>query len=452
MARFLMGIIFILPGANLSLAEDQSNPPPQGRLMSFREVVDFALRNYPQIAAAETAVDIARTGLQIAKSERIPILFFSGGYNFFDRPNILLPATRAGNMSDTRFGDNFFRYNAALVLPLYTSGRITNQIELAELVRLLSENKLRQTKDELIFNLASTYYNILGLQQVIEARAKAVENLEETHRIIEQFVNVGKAPKLDLFRVDTRLANVRQDLVVAQNALDVTEGVLSTLMGLDIRQPVTPAETLQHVPFSTDLQAAIAEAVRKRPAYLARQREVEIAERRLRITEAALGPQVSLELNYFGVTAFDDKRPGPTFTGMVRATEALNDWRAGISVTIPIFNRGLRQRVQEAQLALAEARKNLEQTRLDIVLEVQTAYLNIIEAENRIRATETAIADARESLRIEQLKLSLGKGIVNDVLDAQADQLQAEENLAKALADYNIFIYSLKKAVGEIQV
>lgn len=68
-----------------------------------------------------------------------------------------------------------------------------------------------------------------------------------------------------------------------------------------------------------------------------------------------------------------------------------------------------------------------------------------------MRAAQTALAEAQEVLRIEQLKLSVGKGLVQDTLDAQPAALQAENNYSRALADANTAWVLLARATGTVE-
>lgn len=424
--------------------------PDLNQPLSFDAVVDFALIHYPRIGANQLAIEVARRAVDAARADRLPVVGLGGGWNFTHKPNILLGTTEVGNMSDTRFGDRFLRHNLTLLLPLYTGGKITNQVEASELAQESATHRLQQSKDDLILDLAQAYYGILRLMEIIRARERSVEALQEAERRISGFVKVGTAPQLDLFRIQTRLANVRQDLVISRNQLEVTHAILATLMGLDATQRVIPADKLAYQALPLDIQAAINQALQRRPELRRLEGEVERKEHLVQMASAALKPQVFLELNYFGVTAFDAKRPGPFFTGDVRANELLNDYRAGINILFPVFNRHLHHRVGEERAALEQARKEVEQARLNVMLEVQRAYLQILDAEERIRATETALDSGREALRVEQLKLTVGKGVINDVLDAQADLLRIEENHAAAQADYQIFQVALQRAIGDI--
>lgn len=82
---------------------------------------------------------------------------------------------------------------------------------------------------------------------------------------------------------------------------------------------------------------------------------------------------------------------------------------------------------------------------------MQTAHLALVESSERIRAAQVALEDAREALRVEQLKTQVGRGIVEDLLDAQAAELQAQTNYTRALADYNTALVARRKAIGRVR-
>ncbi|RLC23463.1 MAG: TolC family protein, partial [Deltaproteobacteria bacterium] len=81
--------------------------------------------------------------------------------------------------------------------------------------------------------------------------------------------------------------------------------------------------------------------------------------------------------------------------------------------------------------------------------DVETALLNIASNLERVRSSETAIEQGKESLRIEQEKYALGRGSITDVLDAQAALLTSQTNYYRSLSEYNTSIAELHLAIGE---
>ena len=61
--------------------------------------------------------------------------------------------------------------------------------------------------------------------------------------------------------------------------------------------------------------------------------------------------------------------------------------------------------------ALAAAQERLRKLNLQVRQEVETAILDVDSSSERVKATEKAIEQARESLRIETLKYNLGAGV-----------------------------------------
>ncbi len=437
-----IALVFLVFGVSAAEREvDLSRP------LSLEEVIQIALSRNAGFAAARRGVEVASGGVSVAQSQRLPKFTVEGFYNRSVWPRPLIMGTKPGDFSDTRLGDNFFGYGVTGSVPLFTGGRISSQIALNEAMFEMARDGAQKTRDDLIFNLAGAYYSLLRLQKVVEATQKSVEHLEESRRIVERKVEVGKAAKVDLFKINARLANVRQNLIKAQNALEVTHSALKTRMGLDISQRVEVSGPLEYRPNPYDLRASIGEALERNPAYRMAGQKVEVQRRQLRIARSQWLPNISAVGRYDGLSGFDTVGPSGK-----RDSETLNNWSGGVVVSFPLFNDVVRSQVGQASAGLQQAQQELDGIKLETILAVQTAYLNRAEAENRIKAAEAALQEAKESLRIEQLKLEEGKGIVNDLLDAQAEELQAEVNYYEALADYNTSHVALRWAIGGVDL
>jgi len=277
---------------------------------------------------------------------------------------------------------------------------------------------------------------------VVVATEQSVRSLEESQRILQQRVEVGKAAEVNLFRINTRLANVRQELIKVQNALEVAHSLLNTLIGLpDITQRMKLAGELEYQAVSPDFQQSLESALQRNPRYQALKKEEEMQTFRVRIARAELYPQVRLKTTYLGATGAKDFFP------------IIDDATVGVMLSFPLFDfNAIRAKVRREGLKLRQFQQKLADMRLKVSLEVQTAILNITEASQQIQTAQVALKEAAESLRIEQIRVDVGKGIINDLLDAQADQLRAEVNHIQALSDYYIAQEALKKAIGAIEV
>lgn len=155
---------------------------------------------------------------------------------------------------------------------------------------------------------------------------------------------------------------------------------------------------------------------------------------------------------------FADHLPNIELRGQVQGVAGDNSGLfpqvfAGIFLSVPLFSGGtIEAKVTGERLRYAKLHKELIQLKLQVTQEVHAAYLNTREAQQRITAAQVAVDESNEVLRIEALKVQLGKSIIENLLDAQTAQLQAEQNFSAAVADYQIQLMALKKAIGMIEV
>lgn len=435
--------MILLIAAPIGMAQTAEQPPDLSSPLTLEQVIEIALERNPALLAVQKGIEVEEKSLSIARKQRIPRVDLFGSYQTFLSESRLptrereFLALEEQNFSD--LNNNLVTAGVRASVPLFTGGRIDAEIRAGEHATVVARQGFQKGRDDLIFQVTLVYHQILMLQKLKEANEVAVGNLIESKRIIEKFVEVGKAPRLDLLRIETRLANVRQELIRANNAIEVSDARLKRLMGLEgLTKRVTFEGTLAYVPQPVDLQEAIQQALVRQPSYLAQKEKVDLLAQKVRIAQSERLPQISLSGGYLTAHGFESDRSED-------ATEAM------VSLSIPIFDGGvIRTRVAREQAELEQARREEEELKLSVLFDVKKGYQDLIEADERVKNTEVSLDAAREGLRIEQLKLETGKGIVNDVLDAQADLLKAEVNYAEALADHRVAYASLRRAIGEI--
>lgn len=440
---FIGSIMILLIAALIGVAQ-AADQPDLSIPLTLEQVIEIALERNTAILAAQKGVEVEDKNLSIARRQRIPRVDLFGSYQTFPSESRLptrereFLALEEQNFSD--LNNNLVTGGVRASVPLFTGGRIEAEIRAGEHATGVARQGFQKGRDELIFQVTLVYHQILMLQKLKEADELAVGNLIESKRIIERFVEVGKAPRLDLLRIETRLANVRQELIRANNAIEVADARLKTLMGLEgATKRIVLAGTLAYVPQPVDLQEGIRQALERQPSYLAQKEKVELLKQKVLIAQSERLPQISLSGGYLIAHGFESDRSED-------ATEAM------VSLSIPIFDGGLiRTRVAREQAELERAQREEEGIKLSVIFDVKRSYQDLIEADERVKNTEVSLDAAREGLRIEQLKLETGKGIVNDVLDAQADLLKAEVNYAEALADHRVAYAALRRAIGDIE-
>jgi outer membrane protein TolC len=418
--------------------------------LTLERSLEIALKNNPEVAATLWDVSVAGAKVDQTKAARWPTLTYESSYLKYLNSR---PLSEARYNNERRlFTKQINRGDIILKLPLFTGGRIINEIKAAELFRLAEENRLSRTRDELVFNVTSVFYSILSQEKVIDSLKFSLQAMQEQRRKMVQMVEVAKAARVDLLRTEVRVADLEQSLVKETNLLEVQKRVLANLVGLDFdnaKLKVVGKLNFEKVGHQAGL--LVPRALEQRPDFLAARKRLESQARKVDVARAGHWPNINLVGSYgYRGTGFSDvldqrfaKNPterGPFYD---------DDGSVGVTLTLPLFEGGrISAKVREELSALAASQERLRKLNLQIRQEVETAILDVDSSSERVKATEKAIEQARESLRIETLKYNLGAGTITDVLDAQTALLVTETNYYRALADFRTALARLKLAVG----
>lgn len=417
---------------------------PDGPL-TLGQALRIALANNPDIAAQQHDVEAAVAQKDFATGEALPHVSIETGYSYFLNDQRLGQPHTNGNQPGV-FGRHIASGDLVVRMPLFTGGRITSQIRSAELLTKAAEHLLGRSREALVFNVSSLYFNILSQHHVIESLAFNQQALERHLERVDHLIAAKKAAKVDRLRTQVRLANIAQQIVAERNIQAVQQEAVANLLGLAPNHaPIEVVGQLEAPPEDRPQQAsAIRKAMAQRKDFLAAQAALEAQAKAVDAARAAQWPTISGRASYGGRWALDpSEEPG--------GTDRLEDvGEVGIMAEIPIFQGGqIQAEIRRQQANLAAARQRLRTLALQIQLDVKTALLNTQSAYERVQATKMAIDQAAESLRIEREKYDQGKGSITDVLDAQSSLLFTQTSYYKALAAYNVALAQYRLAIGE---
>jgi outer membrane protein TolC len=182
-----------------------------------------------------------------------------------------------------------------------------------------------------------------------------------------------------------------------------------------------------------------------RPDYKIAQVNREIAELRQRAARRDLLPQLDAYAQYT-TTGFDDSRGDSVDT----LFSDYNGWSTGLMFSYPLFNRRARglhaqslDRVEQAEIAL-------DNTELLITTEVRAATRALRTTSTQVEAARRNVQAELERVRAERQRLEVGDRTVFNVLDSLDDLVEAQSNLVRALADFQIALIALGRSTGTI--
>jgi len=417
--------------------------------LDLPQAIEIALANNPDIAAAGWDARAAQAQRDLAFGEILPSLRAVGGYSHYNDPQRLIPKrgeTAPGPFFNDpgTFSRDIVSEDLVLSMPLFTGGRLINQVKAAKLLQIAAIQRLARSRKELIFNVSSVFFNILAQKCVVESLEFSRQTLQEHLKQVGVLVAAQKAAKVDRMRTEVRLADIEQRLVREENVKLVYQRVLVNLLGL--KNPSAAISLHGDLAVTQkasvpDLETALATAWANRDDFLSARSALEAQARNVDVARAGHWPTLSLK------GAYGERWAIGSVSGSGDRDYDVS--QIGITVDIPLFEGGrVEARVWDQRAKLASAQERFRKLDLQIRLDVETALLNVNSSWERVEAIKKAIEQALESLRIERLKYDSGKGAIVDVLDAQSALLDSQTNYDRALADYNIALAQLRLAIG----
>lgn len=465
--------------------------------LDLDECLAIALQNNPEVSAAGWDSKAAESEKRVKEGARWPQITATGSY-FHNQDDQRLTMSFSPGAA-TYFTKDIVSGDVILRLPLYSGGRIINEFRAADLLLQASQHTLARTREQLIFNVTSTYYSILYQKQVIKYTEFSKDTLSKHLQNVHNLIDVQKAIKVDALRTEVRLADLEQTILREKNILEIQRRSLANQLGVQAYAPdsvdVDGDLTIGEAEETAETEEMIERALQQRHDYAAAFASLEAQAKRVDIARGEREPQVSLETSYggrwgFGGTgdpvAADSRAIGSDTAGNITSVRTtplsggnslMTTWgtkiplsnrytqtgtppadnfedvgRVGVLFELPIFEGGrLQSQISRERARLNAARQRLRSLELQIRLEVETAILNKTSAQKRVEVSEKSIAEAEESLRIERQKYDYGKGAIVDVLDAQAALLNAQTNYYRALMDFTIAKAQIELAAGAVK-
>ncbi|HAR45380.1 MAG TPA: TolC family protein, partial [Nitrospiraceae bacterium] len=148
-------------------------------VFTLDEVIAYGMENSAVVRSAQADVAAESTGVRAAEAARMPKFDLQGGVTKYSFPSPVTPI--AGSPTAGLAFPEFDRtiYNAGLTfnLPLFQGGRLIRGVTIAKLRRSIAEDTFLMSRQDLIYNLTSTYYKILQLDKMLQAHEASVRQL-----------------------------------------------------------------------------------------------------------------------------------------------------------------------------------------------------------------------------------------------------------------------------------
>jgi outer membrane protein TolC len=234
-------------------------------------------------------------------------------------------------------------------------------------------------------------------------------------------------------------------VIRARNLVRLSETSLANALGLEATVPIEIEDNLTYEPVTLDSTQLLAEALGNRPELRQAQARLDAARAQLSGARARYLPDLTV-VGSVG-TASDDAIIATD--GVASGLSFSDTWSITGQLSWNLFEGFFTQaRVKETQALVETARANYDSTELQVRLEVEQAYIAVVEAAERYGATQKAVESAQENLRLAQGRYDAGVGTILELTEAQLSLTNAEADTVRAVTDYRVGLATLDRVVG----
>jgi len=174
-------------------------------------------------------------------------------------------------------------------------------------------------------------------------------------------------------------------------------------------------------------------ALEQNPAKRAAREEVITAREKVGEATAPYYPELDLNAGYDRFRKYGYMPSGASKPGMSPIVGPTDDWTAGLSARLLLFDSGERGAHRAAVMAKHGAAQEDEETvRQDIVLQVHQAYYGLRSAQEARSIADKSLLRAEDHLRLATEKKEAGTAPKVDVIRTQAEVAQAKLSVVKA--------------------
>ena len=411
--------------------------------LTLQQSIDLALSQSVLIQSAKEGVKGAEAQKQEAFTGFLPKFSTSYGYqryNVDQGENLSVNIPGFPSFLPTTTRDNY-SWVVEAKQPIFAGGGILANYQASKIGREIASMDEASVLQDIIQDVRVAYFNVLKAEKNLTVAKQSVEQLEAHRNMSQDFFDAGVIPKNDLLRSEVELANGRQNLVRAENGVEMAKARFNTVLRREINTPTEVEDILTLRDYTKSLEECRNLAMENRTEIKSYTQKIEQSRKLVDVAKSEYFPSVNVVGHYerYGddpsVNGSPLRNPDLSY---VMGVASWNFWEWGRTK-----NRVDASRARENQATYA-----LENLKDQVSLDVKNTWLTLQESRKQVAVTQKAIEQAEENFRITTERYREQVGTATDVVDAQTLLTRARSDYFNALSDYNISIARLERAMG----
>lgn len=286
----------------------------------------------------------------------------------------------------------------------------------------------------IVTEVMRAYADLVIARRAIDIHLASVDLLRQLADASTIKYAAGRSPQQDVLKAVTEISKLHEDLVMHEESAAAAAARLNTLLDRDPQNPIGPLdEPRQNItlPTSEELQRL---ALERQPELRAAHLGVDRAQANLALASREYKPDFFVGGGY-----------------MLMPREA-GAWTASVGITWPNapWSRGrLDARKAEAAAEVGAATARTRVVERQIRLAVHDAYIRAVAASDRASLLRTTVVpQSEQTLEVSRIAYQTNRVDFLALIDNQRAVLDARLNYFRALADRELALADLARAIG----
>src|SRR5665213_743886 len=390
----------------------------QDSLLTAQDAIKMAIENNFGIIISKNEVEIGAINNNWANAGAIPIV--SATATKAVGVNNLEQKLSTGTVTKKN-GNTTQNLNAGIAIDwrIFDGFKMFATKKKLEELQRSGEYSFRKNLNETVFNVISSYYNIVTLEEQKKATLEQITLYNDRNTLAERRFEIGTGAKYEVLEAQVDLNEQRSNLLSLQNSIAVSKSSLSNLLGKksDTNYNVIDTILVMPLPAYADVQSKI---IKQNPDVLLANSQLYVLTQEKKEVNSARLPTV--DLNGFYNFARNSNGAGFTLFNQTYGPSG------SIGIAVPLFSGILvKKQLQMSDIQIKNQQITIDQTNNDIETALSNAYINYnsalklieLEKNNLILATENIMIaiERYKKLNITSVELRQIQISYNDAKD-----------------------------------
>lgn len=391
-----------------------------------KRLIDVALRNNRDLRMAMLNVEVARAQYNVTDAGRYPQLDSASS------------ASYKGDLQGRDATDKSYDVGLNLSYELDFFGKLKNMSEADRQNVFASQAAQRAAQIVVVTNVSQAYFNQRRLAAQLAIAKETLRNYQQSYGFVEQQLVTGSTNVLALEQARGVIESTRADIAKREGELAQANHLLQQLLGT-YSTPLSDSvqsDALKPLPLPANLPSTI---LLQRPDIMAAEHQLRAADANIGVARAAFFPSITLTS---GVSTSSS-----ALSSLFNAASGM--WSFIPKIDLPIFNAGR----NEANLALASVKQR--QAVVTYEQKIQMAFKEVADAlslrdslQGQFVAQQRYLASLQITLQRARALYASGTVSYIEVLDAERSIFATQQAILDLIYSQQVNEINLFTALG----